>query len=583
MSFRNNDNFQVAESIVNNIPGNNNSTTNNYYQCPSRDESGLSMLLKQVAFHALHDSEARYPQPNVLPGTREEILRRLSCWCEDPFKSSRVFWLYGAAGVGKSAIAQALSEKYIKTGQLAAAFFFSRNDASRDKLDPFIATITHQLATSKALSPHLASLIDHIISSIPGILHKNWEIQFQILIAETSAQVDPRSWSQLPRLIIIDGVDECINIKSQKRLLQMIQATTPTLPLDFLIISRPEPHISDVFHSDAFIPRPFHLSLGEFALAAQKDIEEYLHYEFSHIWKKHRHTLLSQSASWPGDVIIQQLVCKATGQFIYATTVIKYIDTGTTPITPMQRLDIILQARVVNFSSPYPDLDLLYSQILHLCINKDRKLQQILRLIVSPFGHYKAPEQWRYFRLHGSPNLAGYTSLWTLEQLLDLAPGEVSVLLSGLHSILDIPESQTENVAVLHASFSDFLLDPHRASIFYVGTRLSDLEWNQQLLACRVRILNRYCIESEHWPTDSHDRTINGIQNVDIGSLNIWRYFGYFASAGVSTSTTGRVIIDINKEIAAALNAFDPHLYLTTLLRWYGFITLFENLTKSKI
>ncbi|KAF9261207.1 hypothetical protein L218DRAFT_1047176, partial [Marasmius fiardii PR-910] len=328
-------------------------------------ESGLSTLAKEVAFSALHDSEARYPQPNVLPGTREEILRRLSHWCEDPSKISRICWVHGAAGVGKSAIAQALSEKYTQTGQLAAAFFFSRNDATRDKLDPFVTTIAYQLATSTSLETHIAPLISHIISSMPGILHKNVESQFQILIAEPSAQVDPQHWSQLPQLIIIDGVDECIEIQSQKRLLKMIQAITPTLPLDFLIFSRPEPHISHIFHHQSFTPTPFCLNLGDFAESVQEDIKTYLHHQFAHIQEEYWHILPHPQSLWPGDSVIAELLNRATGQFIYATTVMKYINQGKSPLTPMKRLDVIIQARrVVNSSSPYPELDQLYFQIL---------------------------------------------------------------------------------------------------------------------------------------------------------------------------------------------------------------------------
>ncbi|KAF9260157.1 hypothetical protein L218DRAFT_873082 [Marasmius fiardii PR-910] len=180
--------------------------------------NSLVELKAQVAFSALHDSEARYPQPNVMPGTREEILRRLCSWCEDPSQSSRVFWVHGAAGTGKSAIAQALSEKYTQSGQLAAPFFFSRNDATWDKLDPFVATIAHQIATSQSLGPHISPLISHTISSNSGILTKKWEIQFQTLIEEPSIQVDPGSWSKLPQLVIVDGVDECIKVESQVRL-----------------------------------------------------------------------------------------------------------------------------------------------------------------------------------------------------------------------------------------------------------------------------------------------------------------------------------------------------------------------------
>ncbi|KAF9261201.1 hypothetical protein L218DRAFT_905755, partial [Marasmius fiardii PR-910] len=174
-----------------NVEGHNNTTTtthygdNNYYQNVPTHEVGLSILVKEVAFGALHDSEARYPQPNVLPGTREEILERLSAWCEDASKSSKVFWVHGTAGVGKSAIAQSLCEKYNQTGQLAAAFFFSRNDATRNNLDPFVPTIAYQLATSKALHCHISPLITQIASRpLPEILHKKVESQFQMLVAE---------------------------------------------------------------------------------------------------------------------------------------------------------------------------------------------------------------------------------------------------------------------------------------------------------------------------------------------------------------------------------------------------------------
>ncbi|KAK1232566.1 hypothetical protein PQX77_004324, partial [Marasmius sp. AFHP31] len=158
----------------------------NYFQTIPQETNLRTILKSKAAFSALHDSEARYPQPNVLPGTRKKIIQELFDWVENrSAKKSRVHWVHGAAGVGKSAIAQALSERFIESGQLAAAFFFSRNDASRDKLDPFIATITHQLVTSRALGPLLSPLIDHTIRSTPGIVwEKNWELQFRAMIQE---------------------------------------------------------------------------------------------------------------------------------------------------------------------------------------------------------------------------------------------------------------------------------------------------------------------------------------------------------------------------------------------------------------
>ncbi|KAG7093048.1 hypothetical protein E1B28_009342 [Marasmius oreades] len=564
MSFKGNRNFQVNHSVLNDSSGTGNTFSthvgDNYHQHFPGTESGLSSLSTWVAFSALHDAKARYPQPNVLHGTREEIIGKLSSWCEDDSKSSRVYWVNGAAGVGKSAIAQALSEKYTQTGQLAAAFFFSRNDSSRDKLDPFVATIAHQLATCKALKPLIAPPIDHVIRSTPGIQEKNWEDQFRMLIQEPCAQVDPRYWAQLPRLVIIDGVDECIDMDSQKRLLRMIQNATPTLPLDFLIFSRPELHICDTFSLESFTPNPSRLALGDFAESVRADIKRYLCHEFARIRKEHRHTLdISSQASWPDDSVIDQLVSKSTGQFIFATTTTKYIDTGKLPVTPVLRLDVILRAkRVANSPSPYPDLDLLYSQILKYCGYEGRKLLEILRLIVSPFDEETLQ---RPFRLGGLPP-ASLQSLWALEQLLELSQGEAAALLSGLHSILAVSTSKTQKIVVLHASFSEFLLDAQRADVYYVGTKLSSQEWFQLLIPCQIQILSRYCVEHNHWSMQSpriHSRPIIDarIDSVDLGSLNVWKYLDdNWAS------------IAVNDRITTALNVFEPHLYLTTILHW---------------
>ncbi|KAG7093009.1 hypothetical protein E1B28_009308 [Marasmius oreades] len=379
-----------------------------------------------------------------------------------------------------------------------------------------------------------------------------------MLIEEPCAQVDPRYWAQLPRLVIIDGVDECIDVESQMRLLRMIQNATPTLPLNFLILSRPEPHISDTFSLESFTPRPSRLTLGDFTESVRADIKRYLCHEFARIRKVHRHTLDSSlQASWPGDSVIDQLVSKATGQFIYAITIMKYIDTGKLPATPILRLDIILHGtRGVNSSSPYPALDLLYSQILQYCGHEGKKLREILRLIVSPFDKQgDLPSE--PFQLDGPP--PALQSSWALEQLLELSQGEATALVSGLHSILAIPSSKTEKIFVLHASFSEFLLDAQRSGVYYVGTRLSSQEWFQVLIPCQIRILSRFCVEYNRWFMQNprvHGQLINGeVNNVDIGSLNVWKCL-------YDNWTT----ITVNDQITAALNVFDPHLYLTTIL-----------------
>ncbi|KAK1221897.1 hypothetical protein PQX77_015277 [Marasmius sp. AFHP31] len=509
--------------------------------------TSAAALSSRAAFSALYDSEARYPQPNVLPGTRKTIIQELTSWIEDgSADKSRVHWVYGAAGVGKSAIAQAMSEKFTRTGQLAAAFFFSRNDASRDKLTPFIPTITHQLITSRTLGPLLAPLVDNAIRSTAGIWEKKWEDQFKATIQEPCAKVDSVNWARLPRLVIIDGVDECIDVESQKRLLKVIKASTATMSLDFLIFSRPEPHITRIFHRKSFIPAPLIMSLADFAV--WDDIEKYLRKEFDRLQKKHKGTL---PTAWPGDDVIMVLVDRSTGQFVYVTTVIKFLSTGKVPVTPQQRLEVVLRAEPVSFfASPYSDLDQLYSQILHFCRNDGRKLQRVLQLIVSPVDL----ELLRTFMLPESPRMVPQaTSAVTIEQLLGLEQGEVTALLSGLHSILHIPEDRAKRVSVLHASFTDFLLDRDRSGDYYVGEQLDQRTWKEMVIVYQARWLSRLSAGPRSTPP------LDRVYDYDLGSLNLWKYLHH---------NLYHARIAITDEIAEALNRFDPHPYLEMILHW---------------
>ncbi|KAK1218677.1 hypothetical protein PQX77_018627 [Marasmius sp. AFHP31] len=524
-----------------------------HYHTTPQQEPSSATLLRKAALSALHDSEARYPQPNVLPGTRTKIIQELVDWIEDSSADkSRVHWVYGAAGVGKSAIAQALSEKSIETGRLAAAFFFSRNDASRDKLDPFIPTITHQLVTSPTLKPLLMPLVDDVIRSTPEIWGKKWEDQFKAIIQGPCARVHPSERETLPRLVIIDGVDECVDVTCQKRLLEMIRASAGDLPLDFLIFSRPEPHITRVFRHESSIPAPRITSLADFAV--RDDIEKYLRKEFNRLREEHKGTL---PVSWPGNEAITVLVDRSTGQFVYVTTVIKYLSTGKGPVTPQQRLEVILRAEPVsNSTSPYPDLDQLYSQILYSCQNDDRKLQRILQLIVSPI-EYRQLEVPEIFIFQGSPTMMP-TSAVGIEQLLGLGQGEVTALLSGLHSILHIPEDRAERVSVLHASFTDFLLDRNRSGDHYVGEKLERKAWVEMVVAYQAKWLSRVSAGPRSTPS------LEGVYDYELGSLNLWEY--------LHDNLCGDDIA-MTDDIAEALNGFDPHLYLEMILHWYAVLT----------
>jgi Parvovirus non-structural protein NS1 len=76
------------------------------------------------------------------------VLDLLLQWANNTERNCSVYWLYGPAGAGKSAIAQTIAEHCAKEGQLAASFFFSRGKVGCDKGKYLFPTISYQLAIS---------------------------------------------------------------------------------------------------------------------------------------------------------------------------------------------------------------------------------------------------------------------------------------------------------------------------------------------------------------------------------------------------------------------------------------------------
>ena len=176
-------------------------------------------------------------------------------------------------------------------------------------------------------------------------------------------------------LVIIDGVDECATEQDQRLFLTLIakELALARIPLRFFICSRPEPHIEETFDEDNMHKVMRAVVLDE-KFAPHNDIRRYLEDELFHIFKMHHILPL------PSDSDIRHLVSNASGQFIYGSTIIKFIDDD--DCNPREQLDIILKLRPINSSSPYAQLDQLYVQILSQQPDI-RLLRDILVLVIA--------------------------------------------------------------------------------------------------------------------------------------------------------------------------------------------------------
>ncbi|KDR78523.1 hypothetical protein GALMADRAFT_29817, partial [Galerina marginata CBS 339.88] len=95
---------------------------------------GKDIWHNHIAPGAFHNSRERLESdpPKCHPDTRVAVIQAIIDWIEDGQKTTFIKWLNGAAGVGKSAIAQKIAELCHKSGRLAASFFWSRSAAGRN-------------------------------------------------------------------------------------------------------------------------------------------------------------------------------------------------------------------------------------------------------------------------------------------------------------------------------------------------------------------------------------------------------------------------------------------------------------------
>ena len=327
-----------------------------------------------VSDGAAHDSSQHAPVCH--PDTRKTIISDIMSWIGDPSRTSSVLWFNGPAGTGKTAIAQSLCKLCVAAQWLAGSFFFSRLAPGRSNAEFLFPTISYGLCLA---IPEVGKIIDEVIANDPSIPTKALEIQLQKLILEPLQQISEES--KEPIVIIIDGLDECQDEEVQSNVLRLLGSVFqgPSVGgcdrICFIVTSRPEPWIHDEFTIEPLSSITRQIFLGQTS-EANDDIRTYFRLGFTEIHDspKHRLTMSNVAKPWPSYSVLDGLVDKASGQFIYPATVLKFV--GDPNYRPTDRLDIITSLPLILPSvlapKPLATLDQLYSQILSMSSDKQR-------------------------------------------------------------------------------------------------------------------------------------------------------------------------------------------------------------------
>jgi hypothetical protein len=388
-----------------------------------------------------------------------------------------------------------LAGRCATNGVLGATFFFASWSASigRRRKTAFVTTIARQLAEHR---DDLKEAVSNAIEKNPSVFEKNLHVQLEILVLAPLRGVALQP--DRPRLrgaIIIDGVDECeaeqyhdesrenspllrTNEQDQLEILQVLQAASsdPSFPFRILIASRPERVFRNFFEPQN-TPTPFahKLDLHE-DYNADADITLFLEVQFNQLRRRYNFP-----PSWPPPGTIQILVENASGQFIYAATVIRLLETPhREPPKALLKAILATGAALKITSNPLEQLDALYSHILEsspdptLSVHWIRSINNLNRLVEEP-------------------------SASDVHLLLQTEPesDEAEHLLGNLHSLIRIPppsDQATTKYDFYHKSLFDFLEDPARCrsqqELYVEENEIEAFLWDRFLQACLSKFVS---------------------------------------------------------------------------------------------
>jgi hypothetical protein len=394
--------------------------------------------------------------PKCHPNTRTAVINKIMDWIlglgvDD--QNAVILWLYGPAGAGKTAIAHNIAQRCDLEKLLLAGFFFSRSDPTRNTAKSLIATIAYQISIN---IPGTGEKIFCAIQRDPLILTQSLKAQVAALIVEPLREPLEVGYFSAPtsrRLIIIDGLDECDTPAMQCSILQVISLLFHEyhLPLLILLASRPERHLTHAF-TTGFLPGSHTTLALDNGYIPGDDIQLFLTDSFRQVKDTHPMRRYLDHL-WPSVDVLEGLVKKSSRQFIYASTVVKYV--SSIHHQPADRLNVVLGVQPPRHARemPFGELDALYTHIFTSVEDRETVL-----LIL---GFYLASNcQWD---IYPCTNL----NIGDLEHFFLLSRGDIEMLFGDLNSLVIISNFQPY-IRLLHASLADFLLDPARSKEFYV-------------------------------------------------------------------------------------------------------------------
>lgn len=361
-----------------------------------------------------------------------------------------IFWLSGLAGTGKTTVARSVALLSRAKQQLGASFFFSKGGGDAGRAVKFVTSIAVQLARSV---PGVHRHISNAIIQRPEIASQSLRDQWQYLVLEPQSKLEkPATF-----VLIVDALDECEGSTDAQLVVQLLamSGSLKRVQLRVFLTSRPEVHIQYGLDQVPDAKRQGFVLHQVSPPTINHDIRLFLKHELDRIGRQHY-----QEPGWLGAEVIENLVRRASGLFIWAATACRFISEGT---FAEDRLDMLADGSDCDSAAgPERHLDQLYLTVLQKSVQNSYTAAELAKyhgLMLQILGSIVA--------------LSSPLSVQSLSALILIPEQRVNRMLKWLHAILDVPKGQNQPLRLHHPSFRDFLFSKDRCADekFYVDEK----------------------------------------------------------------------------------------------------------------
>lgn len=337
------------------------------------------------------------------------------------------------------------------------SFFFAKDVDGRNDGASLFAIIAYQTAI---YLPGMRQLIEEAMLHDPSLVTKSMDVQLESLILDPLRKYTADFVQHTPT-VLIDGLDECHDSETQRRILTLIAnvVNTPNAPLRFLIASRPEYWIRDSFVQPLVSVRTKRLCLNdptEYA-SADEDIETYFLDEYDKIYVKKSRFMKNIARPWPSNDIIGRLARDASGLFAYASTVIRFVGHSSDYFDPVKQLSLI--------TSPGPQRATAFTELDKLCtrILSVFPKPEVLKVVLAGLMLKLDPACIEFYL--GVDLSKMHMALNPLNSVVDLDK-PIQVTEDAMEGVFNTQE--TFSVPAYHLSFREFLVDRNRSGQFLI-------------------------------------------------------------------------------------------------------------------